>query len=174
MTLGLRGCSFAKSLIPHGFGVVRDRRRQADRRPMIEFTVHGIPAPQGSKTAWGTEANPNTRPWRAAVAAQAAETMGETPLLEGALTLNVVFVFPRPKSHFGTGKRAGIQKHDAPIFHRSKPDADKLLRAIGDAVTGIVVRDDAQFSVVKASKVYGSPACARVLVHACIVDGVVA
>lgn len=134
---------------------------------MIEFTVHGIPAPQGSKTAWGTEANPNTRPWRAAVAAQAAETMGETPLLEGALILEVWFIFPRPKHHFGTGKNAGKLKDAAPVFQQSKPDCDKLVRAIGDALTGTVVRDDSQFSRVIATKVYGTPACARVSVREC-------
>lgn len=130
---------------------------------VIEFTVHGIPAPQGSKTAWGTEANPNTRPWRAAVAAQAAETMGETPLLEGALELCVDFTFPRPKSHYGSGKNASVLKVSAPVFHRSKPDCDKLVRAIGDAITGTVVRDDSQLSRVIATKRYGEKACARVM-----------
>lgn len=131
---------------------------------MIEFTVHGIPAPQGSKTAWGTEANPNTRPWRAAVTAEAAQTMTGIPLLEGALELAVLFVFPRPKSHFGTGKNAAVLKDGAPIFHRSKPDADKLLRAIGDALTGVLCRDDSQFAQVRATKMYGDSAHARVRV----------
>jgi hypothetical protein len=36
---------------------------------VIRLTVIGIPAPQGSKTPWGSEANPRTRPWRATVAA---------------------------------------------------------------------------------------------------------
>jgi Holliday junction resolvase RusA-like endonuclease len=132
---------------------------------MVEFIVHGIPAPQGSKTKWGTEDNPNTRPWRAAVAAQAAETMGETPLLEGALVLEVYFHFPRPKSHYRTGKNAHLLKDAAPMFHAAKPDVDKLVRAIGDALTGIVVRDDAQFSGVVATKRYGAKACAHVVVR---------
>lgn len=131
----------------------------------IEFTVHGIPAPQGSKTAWGTEANPNTRPWRAAVAAQAAETLAGRPLLEGALEVQVVFVFPRPKSHFGTGKNAASLKASSPIYHATKPDADKLLRAIGDAITGTLIRDDAQIARVTATKLYGDHAHARVIVE---------
>lgn len=140
---------------------------------MIEFTVHGIPAPQGSKTAWGTEANPNTRPWRAAVAAQAAETMGETPLLEGALELSVQFVFPRPKSHYGTGRNAGVLKDAAPVFHATKPDCDKLVRAIGDALTGTLCRDDSQFSQVHAEKVYGERACAHIRVFTIVTRNVI-
>lgn len=132
---------------------------------MIEFTVHGIPAPQGSKTAWGTEANPNTRPWRAAVASLAADVTAGRPLLEGALTLEVIFTFPRPKSHYRTGKNAGVLKDDAPVFHATKPDTDKLLRAIGDSLTGIVCRDDSQFAQVRAVKIYGEPASARVIVR---------
>lgn len=136
---------------------------------MIEFTVHGIPAPQGSKVRnrYGgiREANVNTLPWRAAVADKAAETMAGIPLLEGALVLEVYFHFPRPKSHYRTGKHAGVLKDTAPMFHATKPDVDKLVRAIGDALTGQVVRDDAQFSGVVATKLYGEKACAHVIVR---------
>lgn len=131
---------------------------------MIELTVHGIPAPQGSKTPWGSEANPNTRPWRAAVATAAAETMNGRPLLTGPLTLEVIFTFPRPKSHYRSGNRAHELKPGAPIYHTGKPDTDKLLRAIGDSLTGTIVRDDAQLARVTATKVYGEPTCARILV----------
>lgn len=132
---------------------------------MIEFTVHGIPAPQGSKAPYGGESNPRTRPWRAAVAAVAAETMNGQPLLTGPLKLQVVFVFPRPKSHTGTGRNDGVLKASAPLFHSVKPDTDKLLRAIGDSLSGTVIRDDAQIATVTASKLYGEPACARIVVE---------
>lgn len=132
---------------------------------MIELTVHGIPAPQGSKTPWGTEANPNTRPWRAAVAAEAAQAMNDRPLLAGPLALEVFFVFPRPKSHYRSGRHAHDLKPTAPVYHSSKPDTDKLLRAIGDSLTGTVVRDDAQLAHVRATKVYGAHACARILIR---------
>lgn len=123
----------------------------------VQFTVDGIPAPQGSKTPWGSEANPNTRPWRATVTAAAAEAMREAPVLTGPVSLEVLFFFPRPKSHYGTGRKVGELKASAPVFHTSKPDADKLLRAIGDSLTGIVVRDDSQFARVTAEKMYGRP-----------------
>jgi Holliday junction resolvase RusA-like endonuclease len=126
----------------------------------VTFTVPGIPAPQGSKTRtkWGVrEDNPATRPWRAAVGWEASLVMQGREQLAGPLALEVVFFFPRPKSHYGTGKRAAVLKDSAPDFHTSPPDADKLLRAIGDSVKGIICRDDSLFAIVRAEKVYGSP-----------------
>ena len=68
---------------------------------MIEFTVPGVPAPQGSKvrTKWGMrEDNPATRPWRQAVGFEALAAMTGAPPFSGALRLEVEFRFPRPKS----------------------------------------------------------------------------
>ncbi len=135
---------------------------------MIAFTVHGEPIPQGSKTRtrWGgiREDNPRTKPWRATVAADAALAMNRRPLLAGAVALEAVFTFPRPKAHYGTGRNAGTVKASAPTHHTKTPDLDKLLRALGDALTGIVVRDDSQLSRVTATKVYGKPARVEVRV----------
>jgi Holliday junction resolvase RusA-like endonuclease len=132
----------------------------------VQFTVPGLPAPQGSKTPWGTEANPRTRPWRAAVTAEAAEAMRTrgASLFTGPVLLDVVFSFTRPKSHYGTGRNADRLKPGAPRFHASKPDADKLARAIGDSLTGVVFRDDSQIGRLTVSKVYGDTAGATVLV----------
>lgn len=134
---------------------------------MIELIVHGIPAPQGSKTPWGSESNPRTRPWRAAVAAEAAQAMNGRPLLTGPVTLEVFFFYPRPKRHYRSGARADELRLDAPVYHAGKPDLDKTLRAIGDSLTGTVLRDDAQIARVIATKLYGEPACARILVRPC-------
>jgi Holliday junction resolvase RusA-like endonuclease len=126
----------------------------------ISFTVPGVPAPQGSKvrTKWGVrEDNPATRPWRTSVAWEATAAMQEVDPLVGPLFLDVTFCFPRPKSHFGTGKNADVLKDNAPIYHVAKPDCDKLVRAIGDSLTGIVYRDDSQLAAVIAKKLYGSP-----------------
>jgi Holliday junction resolvase RusA-like endonuclease len=133
------------------------------------FTVPGIPAPQGSKvrTRYGVrEDNPATRPWRTAVAWEASalrariddnEQYDATFPLLGPLSLWVVFFFPRPKNHYGSGKNSDVLKPSAPIFHTSKPDGDKLTRAIGDSLTGVLVRDDSQFCDVRAVKLYGEP-----------------
>lgn len=129
------------------------------RRPVtaIAFSVHGTPAPQGSKTKWGTEDNPRTGPWRAAIAAEASAAMNGLLAIHEPVTVNVLFYFPRPKSHYRSGKHAGEMKPGAPNHCATKPDLDKLLRAIGDAITGIVIRDDCQIVAVAAVKHYGPP-----------------
>jgi len=135
----------------------------------VSFTVHGTPAPQGSKTVGRTKAgaafvredNPQTEPWRNAVAAAATAAMldlGEDHPLGSPLRLDVTFVFPRPRSHYRTGRNAGQLKPSAPLYHDRRPDLDKLVRAVGDALTGIVAADDAAFVQVVARKHYGQPA----------------
>ena len=47
---------------------------------MIDFTIYGIPAPQGSKSPWGSEANPNTRPWRSAITYEAKQAHSGDPI----------------------------------------------------------------------------------------------
>ncbi len=127
---------------------------------VCEFTVEGEPIPQGSKTRTRfsvREDNPRTRPWRTAVGYESHAAMGGRDPVVGPLHLYVRFFFNRPKSHYGSGRNAFTLKPSAPQHHTSKPDADKLLRAIGDAVTGTVVRDDSQFAIVSAEKLYGRP-----------------
>jgi crossover junction endodeoxyribonuclease RusA len=124
---------------------------------VISFDVHGIPAPQGSKNPWGGEANKNTRPWRAAVTAEAAAAMNGREPLSGPVQMKVEFSFPRPKSHYGTGRNADAVKQGAPFYVTRAPDVDKLARAVADALTGIVYRDDSQISHLNVWKVYGPP-----------------
>jgi len=128
----------------------------AAHRPAVAFTIDGAAAPQGSKTPWGSEANPRTRPWRAAVAAAAAAAMGGDPPLHGPVSVQIQFAFPRPKGHYGSGRNATTLRPTAPGYHAYRPDLDKLIRAIGDALTGIVLRDDAQIAALFVTKVYAA------------------
>jgi crossover junction endodeoxyribonuclease RusA len=127
----------------------------------LAFVVPGVPAPQGSKNPYGGEANPRTRPWRAAVSAAAAEEMHGKELLWGPLYAHVVFVMPRPKSHY---RANGELRPDAPIYHAGTPDLDKLQRAIGDSLSGIAIHDDKQIAEWQCEKVYGHPARAIIQV----------
>lgn len=135
---------------------------------MIAFTVLGRPQPAGSKRAF---ANPKTgkiivtddakgsRPWKQQVAGEAIDAWPYvlTNLLEGPLELDVTFVLARPKGHYRTGKFADLVRDSAPPCPIVKPDTTKLLRAVEDALTGILWRDDAQVVEQSARKVYGSP-----------------
>jgi Holliday junction resolvase RusA-like endonuclease len=64
------------------------------------------------------------------------------------------FFLERPKAHCGTGRNEGIVKDGAPAYPVVRPDADKLLRAVLDALTGRVWADDAQVVVATARKRY--------------------
>lgn len=139
----------------------------------IAFTVLGDPQPQGSKTIVQRhgkrpvmrEDNPLTEPWRATVAKAAQAVMAGEQLRTGPLRVTATFVFRRPAGHWGTGRNASRLKRSAPLYVQTRPDVDKLLRAIGDAITGIVCRDDAQLVIVRAEKHYGEPSCVHVLVE---------
>ena len=122
------------------------------------FTVPGVPAPQGSKEKWGAEANPRTRPWRAAISDMANQTMDGAPLLTGPVEVYASFVWTRPKAHFRTGKNAHLLRDDAPHFKSSTPDVDKCCRAAFDSLKGIVLHDDAQVAKIVATKSYGDRA----------------
>jgi Holliday junction resolvase RusA-like endonuclease len=59
--------------------------------------------------------------------------------------VDTIVYFPRPKSHYGTGRNAGKLKATAPTHNDGKPDRDNLDKAILDAMTGIgFMRDDKQ------------------------------
>lgn len=131
---------------------------------IVSFTVLGEPAPQGSKTRtkFGgvREANPRTRPYRQAVAAEAQIAMekADAALVLEAVEITVSFYFERPLGHYGSGKNAGKIKPSAPAHKTTAPDSEKLARAAFDGMAGIVYRNDAQVVEAHIRKGYGGPA----------------
>ena len=110
----------------------------------VTFRVEGMaPAPQGSKRHVGggrmVESCREVKPWRLLVA-QSAVAAG-VRLLRGPVRLSVVFLFPRPAGHY---RKDGSLRPSAPAHHAVKPDGDKLLRSTGDALSGVVIEDDAR------------------------------
>ena len=134
----------------------------------VAFTVYGIAQPAGSKTAGKSKSGKlfvrdsakGSAPWKRQVAQAAGEAMNGAGLLEGGLSLTVRFYVPRPKAHFGA---RGLRP-SAPDYPTVRPDITKLLRAVEDACTGVVWRDDAQVVAQHAYKQYGATACADVRV----------
>lgn len=127
----------------------------------IVFYAEGVPAPQGSKTHVGggrlIESSRQVGPWRDTVRRAAIEAMAGRPPIEGPVYLVQVFALPRPKSHYGTGRNARRVKRGAPALPSTRPDLDKLVRAVGDALTGVCYRDDAQVVNLCAAKYYVAP-----------------
>lgn len=126
---------------------------------VTEFTVHGLPAPQGSKRHVGRgimiESSKNVKPWREAVKHAALDAIDGNSPVEGPIRLSIVFWMPRPKSHYGTGRNASVLKSSAPFWCARTPDLSKLVRSTEDALTDAGVwRDDAQVVQLKVTKVY--------------------
>ena len=130
---------------------------------MISFFVPGIPRPGGSKRAFVNrktgkaiivEACNKNPEWRSDCKAFAIGAYSGPPLT-GALFLKVFFFMPRPKTHFGTGKNSNTIKPSSPLYPTGKPDCTKLIRALEDALTGVVWRDDAQIVSQNIQKRYG-------------------
>jgi crossover junction endodeoxyribonuclease RusA len=105
--------------------------------------VPGVPAPQGSTKAFVvngrahiTAANAHTKPWRQQVSTFIAAHIGPGVIVypTGPVAISADFVMPR---------RAAEPRRATPA-HTRKPDADKLGRCVGDAMTGLVFGDDAQ------------------------------
>lgn len=127
----------------------------------IEFTVYGIPKPQGSKTAMPFRrkngklganllegSTPKSRSafkiWRKLISFEAGQfNSRDGPQFDGALQVTLSFFLPRPKS---------LPKR---VLHSvKKPDLDKLVRTVFDGMTGILFKDDSQIVALTASKEY--------------------
>jgi len=126
-------------------------------QPVLTFTLLGKPQPQGSKSGFirkgkviMVEAVKGLMPWRAKVHKVIRESIAATPApagypLLGPIWIDLVFSMHKP---LGAPKR----KRTWPI---TKPDADKLARAVLDAGTlAGLWHDDAQVVALHAWKVY--------------------
>ncbi|MFE4796160.1 RusA family crossover junction endodeoxyribonuclease [Streptomyces sp. NPDC056708] len=114
----------------------------AEPEPVLTVSVYGLPAPQGSKKHIGhgrmLESSIHVKPWREAVVwAMRQEIIRHRgwTALTGPLEASMVFSFDRPKSHYGTGRNAGVLKASAPPRPALPPDLSKLARSTEDAIT---------------------------------------
>lgn len=134
----------------------------------FSFFVPGLPATAGSKKAFVNRKTGKPQivddckkgpSWReciqfAALRATAGTSVKDV-LIDEPIELNVVFFFVRPKGHYRKSERfKGQLKPNAPNWPTKPPDVTKLLRALEDAITGVVWRDDASVVVQAARKVY--------------------
>ena len=128
---------------------------------MIELYIPGIPAPKGSMKAVPTPRGPRlkndnakTAPWMSAVAWAARVAMQGRERFEGVpLSVEMVLAMPRPSSHYG---KRGLLK-SAPVAPMTKPDIDKLERAVWDALEGIVFDNDSRIVESATRQIYVGP-----------------
>lgn len=126
------------------------------RQLAVRFEVIGTPQQRGSKIPVGKkgggiilkngrpvlkDANKKSPAWMDSVRYAAREAWGKD-LLNCPVMLGAEFYFARNQGHFGSGRNAGVLKASAPEFHAKSPDLSKLIRALEDAITGIIWVDD--------------------------------
>lgn len=140
---------------------------------ILEFVVYGVPQPKGSARAFVlkgngdakpraivTSANPKNKGWQQLVAESASaaiSTMPDFTVFAGPVRLRVSFYLPRPKA---------IKNKVVP--HTKKPDLDKLIRSVKDALKHVAWNDDSQVNEIDATKAYaavGEPTFAHVSVR---------
>jgi Holliday junction resolvase RusA-like endonuclease len=117
--------------------------------------VEGKPVHQGRPRAGKTrDGRPvmydpaNSKLWKLDVKYQAISERNKKKfeLLEGPVSMRLIFYMPRPKY---IPKKV---KH-----HVKKPDLDNLEKAIKDALTGVLYKDDSQIFYKESQKVYCNP-----------------
>lgn len=136
---------------------------------LLDIFVNGVPMPQGSKRALRNqhsgrvqlvESSKRVEPWRADIRAEVGRaTAAVTFPKSGPMAVDLYFTLPRPSGHYRTGKNAGMLRELAPPYPAGRPDLDKLVRAVLDAIgsTGMVWDDDARVCHVNAWKYYATP-----------------
>jgi len=103
----------------------------------ITFFAAGTPKGQPRPKAFsrGKHAgvyDPGTAdPWKFEISLAARGHLPEQPLAI-PLRVELLFLFDRPKGHYGTGKNSMVKKPNAPYWHISKPDVDNLAKAVFD------------------------------------------
>ncbi|MEM3050322.1 MAG: RusA family crossover junction endodeoxyribonuclease [Thermoplasmata archaeon] len=125
----------------------------SDLRPLVDVYIPGEPKPQGSKVRGRGgglyEASREVAAWRERVALATSAVFHGDPVDE-PVAVNLAFAFMRPRGHYG---KKGLRR-SAPCHKVSRPDLDKLARAVLDAITGVVIRDDAQVVRLQATKIF--------------------
>lgn len=140
------------------------------RKPveLISFFIPGKAAPGGSKRGFirgnrvnivdACKANPA---WKKYVKKVGKRKYNGQPQL-GALKVVAKFIRLRPKSHYRQGKFSHLLKPSAPLYPTTKPDTTKLFRAVEDALTGVLWKDDALIVDQVVRKRYGNKQGVRI------------
>lgn len=120
----------------------------------IRFRVYGIPQTKGSAKSFMrpgmrfpvvTNDNVKNKSWAQSVALVAQQHRIPGCPFEGPIGLTLDFVVPAPKSLPKT----------RPSFAIKRPDLDKMVRSIKDALKGVFYRDDSQVISLNTIKTYG-------------------
>lgn len=123
----------------------------------FDCEVPGLPQAQGSKRVVNgrmIDASPALRPWRDSVTWGVKQALPQDWPLTWAYEVKLLFRFLRPKGH---SKPKGGLTRSAPLHKTTRPDLDKLERAVLDACTDAGAwRDDCQVVRIISEKAYST------------------
>jgi crossover junction endodeoxyribonuclease RusA len=117
-------------------------RLRVDGNPVSKGSMKAF-VPKGWKRAVVTAANPNTKQWEKTIKTSALEHSPVVSSGEWRVVIN--FAMKRPQ------RLPKGRKH-----HTTKPDLDKLVRCVLDALTGVLWVDDSQVITIRAFKFYAA------------------
>jgi Holliday junction resolvase RusA-like endonuclease len=131
---------------------------------MVNLFIPGLPVAQGRPRFTAFHVGPHARvkvydpkrsaEWKAHVQAQVRLAKLIPDVVNGdAMSLDLRFVLPRPKN---LPKRV--------VHHLKKPDLDNLVKAVKDALTGLLYARDSQVVTLTATKKYGAKTGVRIRV----------
>lgn len=131
----------------------------------ISFDVRGKAVPQGSLVRSPTGGmyhakRPELLNWRLRIAEAAEVAMAGMPPWDVAVEVILVFRFVRPNNHYlpvTQSRPETILRPEAPAYHTTVPDADKILRAALDALSSVVFDDDRLVAELSVTKRYVEP-----------------
>jgi Holliday junction resolvase RusA-like endonuclease len=123
-------------------------------RVSVELPFDPVAAVRPKVTRWNTYYPGAYGKWLPEVREWLSNNWHKDPL-DCELSATLLFVVPRPRSHYGTGRNAGKPKPSAPRYPH--PDIDNYIKAALDAMNGTVYRDDKLIIDLSARKVYGDP-----------------
>lgn len=130
------------------------------------FDVRGKPITQGSKkgfvrggkVAMVESGGQGLKDWRYAMAEEGRRVIGGDPMLEGPISVSIVFTLLKPKS--APKKIVNLLKWPT----KRGLDVDKGARAVLDALTGVLYKDDSQVVILTVTKRFDDVLGASIMV----------
>lgn len=142
----------------------------------ISFFVQGNPKGQPRPRAFAFQGrarvyDPGTAEgWKSSIAEAARQHKPDQPITE-PLFVGCVFILPRPKKHYGTGKRSTELRPDAPYFCAKKPDLDNYEKAVWDTLVTLgFLADDALIVHSDSVKLFSNGAPTGVFIRIALAD----
>jgi Holliday junction resolvase RusA-like endonuclease len=131
------------------------------------FTVEGTPIAKGRpkfrriNNFVSVYTPAKTKSYEVEVGKLAKAAMGDQEPLETPMVVCVYISMAVPKSYSKKRRQDCLDKVERPL---KKPDIDNVVKAITDAMNGIVYQDDCQIVSLHSTKVYASEASVSVFV----------